>query len=88
MRKLIITCDCCGKEIEQDATYSIEHYIHVSPSFNRMNGHVKVIDGKSYSVSGRSEKKDFCLPCYNMLFEKLFECIKRCNQDSQHTAPT
>jgi len=76
MRILTITCDCCGKEIQENELYSVEYYIHVSPSFNRMQGHVKVIEGKTYSVSGRTEKKDFCLPCYNMLFSRFFEAIK------------
>lgn len=76
MRKLTITCDCCRSEIEDNAVYSLEHYIHVSPSFNRLTGHSRNIDGKQYSISGRTEKKDFCLPCYNMLFDKFFSVIK------------
>ena len=39
MKKLTITCDCCGDEIQDDKVFTIEHRIHVSPSFNRMNGH-------------------------------------------------
>lgn len=76
MKKVTITCDCCFKEIEESEALQIEHYIHVDPSFNRMTGHGKVVEGKMYSASGRATKKDFCLPCYNMLFEKLFCAIK------------
>ena len=76
MRKLIITCDCCLKEVEEGAVYSVEHYTHVSPSFDWMEGLAKMVDGEMYSVSSRTEKKDFCLPCYNMLFRRFFEAIK------------
>ena len=76
MRKLTITCDCCRKEIEEDSAYPVEHYIHVSPSFNRMQGHAKMIDGDMYLISDRKEKKEFCLPCYNMIFSRFFEVIK------------
>lgn len=76
MRKTTIKCDCCFKEIEENEVYPIEHYIHVSPSFNRMSGHVKIIDGVTHSISGRTEKREFCLPCYNELFLKFFEAIK------------
>lgn len=76
MQKLTITCDCCLKEIEENEVFKLEHYIHVSPSFNRLNGHMRMVEGKSYSVSGRMERKDFCLPCYNLLMDKFFGAIK------------
>lgn len=76
MKKLIVTCDCCLKEIEEKDCFSVDHYVHVSPSFNRMQGHCKIIDGKTHSISGRTEKKDFCLPCYNLLFNIFFKTIK------------
>lgn len=76
MKKITINCDCCFNEIQENEVFQIEHYIHVDPSFNRLSGHGRVIDGKMYSVSGRTTKRDFCLPCYNMLFEKLFVAIK------------
>lgn len=76
MRNLTITCDCCSKDIEENCVYSVEHYIHVSPSFNRMMGHAKIVDGEMHSMSGRTEKRDFCLPCYNMLFSRFFQAIK------------
>lgn len=68
MRTLTIICDCCRKEIAEDKVFKIEHYIHVSPSFNRLQGHSEIIDGM--------EAKDFCLPCYNEIFSKVFEHIK------------
>jgi len=76
MKKLTITCDCCGDEIQDDKVFTIEHRIHVSPSFNRMNGHCTVINGKTYSTSGRSEVKDFCLPCYNEIFFAMYKYIE------------
>lgn len=76
MRKLIITCDCCGKEIEENKVFSVEHYVHVSPSFNRMQEHVEVIEGRSYKISRRTEKKEFCLPCYNDLFSAFFTAFE------------
>lgn len=73
MRKLTITCDCCGIDIEEDSVFKLEHYIHVSPTYNRMRGSEKTVGGKSYSVSQRMEKTEFCLPCYNILLASLFD---------------
>lgn len=75
MRTLTITCDCCKKEIQEGSVYQVEHYIHVDPSFNRMQGHAKSIDGKMYSVSGHTVIKEFCLPCYNKLFSLFFDSM-------------
>lgn len=75
MRTLTIKCDCCTKEIQGYEVYPLEHYVHVSPLFNRVYGHAKVVDGKMYPMSGRKEKLEFCLPCYNMLMEKFFDSI-------------
>lgn len=80
MRTLTITCDCCGREIEEKDVLKVEHYIHVSPTFNRMTGHGKMIDGQMHSISGRTETKDFCLPCYNYLFSRFFQVIKEFNK--------
>ena len=76
MRRLIINCDCCAKEIEEKDVFRLEHYIHVAPWYNRMQGHARLIDGKMYDFSGRTETRDFCLPCYNRLLYNLFEQIK------------
>ena len=77
MKTITITCDCCNTQLQENEVYNLEHYIHVSPSFNRFNGHGKVIDGRMHSISGRTEKKDFCLPCYNMLFDNFFQSIEK-----------
>lgn len=75
MIKTIITCDCCEKEID-DKSFDLEHYLHVDPTFNRMNGHAKMINGDLHTISGRTVKKQFCLPCYNDLFDDFFKLIK------------
>lgn len=75
MIKVTYTCDCCLKEIEDDR-FSLDLLVHVKPEFNRLTGHCKVIDGKMLSISGRTEKMIFCLPCYNELFSNFFEKIK------------
>lgn len=76
MRKLTIKCDCCETEIEEKDVFSLEHYVHVSPSHNRMAGHSKMIDGYFHSISQRMVRADFCLKCYNILMGKFFDAIK------------
>jgi len=75
MKIVTITCDCCAKEITGDVL-NIEHKVHVSPHYNHLTGHSKLIDGEWYSFSGRTELMDLCLPCYNKIFSKVFEYIK------------
>lgn len=83
MKKTIITCDCCNTEIEEKDVFELDHYIHVNPDFDRLNGHVKVVDGNLHSTSQRKVRKDFCLPCYNSLMSTLFQQIKdRKNDDT------
>jgi hypothetical protein len=79
MRKLTILCDCCQKQLQEDEVYGVDLYVHVSPSFNRMQGHSKIIDGKMHPMSRRTEKKEFCLPCYNTIMYGLYAAIKEMN---------
>lgn len=72
MRKLIITCEGCGAEIEEKDTFVLEYFIHVSPDFDRMRGHAKIIAGQHHSFSLRKTSSDFCLPCYNKGMSAFF----------------
>lgn len=77
MKKTVITCDCCGEELTELNVYSADFYVHVLPGFNRMKGHAKSINGNLYSISGRKESRDFCIPCYNDLFSIFFAEFKK-----------
>ena len=77
MKKLIVTCDCCMKEIKESEAFTFSHYVHVSSGYNKLAGHVKVIEGEMYHVSQRIETKEFCLPCYN---EILYAAFSRLNE--------
>lgn len=72
MRINKVICDCCGVEVE-NRPYSVEHFVHVGPNYNRSQGHSELIDNKLYSKSGRTETRDYCLPCYNELFKAFFD---------------
>ncbi len=85
MRKLTIKCDCCQSEIEEKDVFPLDIYVHVFPHFNRLAGHVKVINGRPYSTSGRTERRGFCLPCYNHLMEKFFCEIKEYGEINMET---
>jgi len=75
MKKLIITCDCCMKEIEESEAFTFSHYVHVGNGYNKLSGHVKIIDGGSHRISQRIETKEFCLPCYNEVLSITFSKI-------------
>jgi hypothetical protein len=64
-------CDACGKE-EPRRLYPIEIFVHVK---KRELGEVQIIDGKSEPVSGRSEKTELCLSCYNKVAYPLWRSI-------------
>jgi len=87
MRKLTIKCDCCQSEIEEKDVFPLDIYVHVFPHFNRLAGHVKVINGRPYSTSGRTERKEFCLPCYNYLMEKFFCEVKEYGEIMNNPEP-
>ncbi len=76
MRTITITCDCCGNPLKAEEVYKVEHYKHVSPATDFLNGHVKMVDGKIEKVSFGTVEKEFCLPCYNHLFNVFFEAMK------------
>jgi len=87
MRTLKIICDCCQKEIEAESAFPLEHFMHVSPNFNRMKGHGKLIDGAMYATSGRKESRDFCLPCYNRLFAAFFDAMATIQKETAAETP-
>ncbi len=64
-------CDACGKE-ETRRLYRIEIFVHVK---KRELGEVQIIDGKAEPVSGRTEKTELCLPCYNKVVFPLWRSI-------------
>lgn len=57
--------------------FPLDHYVHASPSHNRLAGHSKMIDGEFHSISQRMVRADFCLKCYNILMGGLFDAIKK-----------
>ena len=87
MRQLIIKCDCCGVEIGEQDVCDLTHYIHVSPDYNRMQGHSKIVSGRMHCYSQRQEKKEFCLPCYNNLLYGLFDRVKEMRSNWQKEQP-
>lgn len=75
MVKTIIICDCCQKDVSDGDFRSSEICVHVTPSFNFLDGLVKVIDGKTYSISSRTVSHQFCIPCYNELYQAFFDKV-------------
>ena len=65
-------CDACGKE-EKKRLYPIEIFVHVKKG--DLSGHIQIVDGKLEPVSGRSEKTELCLTCYNKIAFPLWRSI-------------
>lgn len=67
-------CDKCKEET--DELYVIPIYVHVK-SENPLAGHCKMIDGKIYPHSRRTENTELCIKCYNVLMFPLWEKLNK-----------
>jgi hypothetical protein len=65
-------CDIC--EQQNDMLYAIDIYVHVKQT-NHLSGHAKVIDGEFHPISGRTERTECCLICYNKAMIPLWDRI-------------
>ena len=63
-------CDCCGKEAGK--LFRFEYYAHLDPS-----GKWVGYEYKDEPIAYRTEVKEMCLPCYNIIIRKaVSEFIK------------
>jgi hypothetical protein len=70
-------CDICLKE--DDDLVHIDILVHIKNK-NPLEGHVKMIDGNMVSFSGRSERTECCMVCYNKVMYPLWDSIQKLKQ--------
>lgn len=67
-------CDKCQEETND--LFVIPIYVHIK-SENPLMGHCKMIKGKTYPTSGRTENTDLCIKCYNEIMFPLWETLNK-----------
>lgn len=72
-------CDKCQEETND--LFVIPIYVHIK-SENPLMGHCKMIEGKTYPTSGRTENTDLCIKCYNEIMFPLWETLNK-NEDGK-----
>lgn len=66
-------CDKCKEETSD--LYVIPMYVHIK-SENPFMDNCKIIDGKTYPYSGRTENTELCIKCYNRVMFPLWKKLK------------
>lgn len=67
-------CDSCKSETND--LFHIPIYVHIKDE-NPLLGHCKIIEGKTYPYSGRTETTELCIKCYNHFIFPLWNSMKQ-----------